>query len=99
MQSRSFITADIPWHVEGGAISDDRTRGAFTVNENGFSRLYLMDMVSREFAPVRVMPTGLVGGLEFSPDGNQLGMTLNTPQTPSDSFVLDLGEGHWNTAS
>ena len=86
-----IITGDIPWHVEGGAYSDDRTRGAFTVNENGFSRLYLLDMETREFAPVEGLPTGLVGGLEFSPDGTRLGMTLNTPQTPSDSFVMALG--------
>ncbi|MEE4174418.1 MAG: prolyl oligopeptidase family serine peptidase [Xanthomonadales bacterium] len=86
-----IITGNIPWHVEGGAYSDDRTRGAFSVNENGFSRLYLLDMETREFAPVEGLPTGLVGGLEFSPDGTRLGMTLNTPQTPSDSFVMDLG--------
>lgn len=85
-----IITSGIPWHVEGGAVSDDRSRGAFTVNENGFSRLYLMDYETREFAPVAGLPTGLIGGLEFSPDGNRLGMTLNTPQTPSDSFVLEL---------
>ena len=87
------ITDDIPWHVEGGTASEDRTRGAFTVNENGFSRLYLLDMETRAYAPVEGLPTGLVGGLEFSPDGTRLGMTLNTPQTPSDSFVLDLGAG------
>ena len=89
--SHEIITEDIPWHVEGGTYSDDRSRGAFTVNENGFSRLYLFDMESREYAAVEGLPTGLVGGLEFSPDGTRLGMTLNTPQTPSDSFVMDLG--------
>jgi dipeptidyl aminopeptidase/acylaminoacyl peptidase len=31
--------------------------------------------------------------MAFSPDGTRLGLTLNTPQTPSDSFVLELGEG------
>jgi len=88
-----FITADIPWHIEGGAISDDRTRGAFTVNNNGFSQLYLLDLASYEYKAVDSIPTGLIGGMEFSPDGDQLGMTLNTSQTPSDSFVLDLGDG------
>jgi dipeptidyl aminopeptidase/acylaminoacyl peptidase len=88
-----MITADIPWHVEGGAVSDDLTRAAFTVNNNGFSQLYLFDMNSHEFRQVDVIPTGLVGGLEFSPDGSKLGMTLYTSQTPSDSFVLGLGEG------
>jgi dipeptidyl aminopeptidase/acylaminoacyl peptidase len=88
-----MITGDIPWHVEGAAVSDDLTRMAFTVNNNGFSQLYLMDMDSREYRAVDVIPTGLVGRLEFSPDGSRLGMTLNNSRTPSDSFVLGLGEG------
>jgi len=88
-----FLTTDIPWHVEGGAVSEDRSRAAFTVNQSGFSKLYLMDMVSRQFHPVDSIPTGLVGGMAFSPNGRKLGMTLNTSQTPSDSFVLDLAEG------
>jgi dipeptidyl aminopeptidase/acylaminoacyl peptidase len=91
--SPQMVTADIPWHVESGTVSDDLTRAAFSVNNNGFSQLYLLDMISREYRAVDSVPTGLVGGLEFSPDGTKLGMTLNTSQTPSDSFVLDLGEG------
>ena len=88
-----FVTADIPWNIEGGAVSEDRTRAAFTVNQSGFSKLYLLDMASREYKSVDSIPTGLVGAMEFSPDGTKLGMTLNTSQTPSDSFVLNLGEG------
>ena len=87
-----IITGDIDWHVEGGTMSEDGRRAAFTVNENGFSRLYLMDPATRKYAAVDGIPTGLVGGLEFSPDGSKLGMTLNTPQTPSDSFTLELGQ-------
>lgn len=88
-----ILTGDLPWHIEGGAISKDRTRGVFSVNVEGMSQIYLLDMLSREFARVNVIPTGLAGGMEFSPDGSKLGLTLNTSKTPSDSFVLDLGEG------
>jgi len=87
------VTGDIEWSVEGMAISDDRRRGAFTVNEDGFSRLYLIDLISRRYQPVEGLPTGVAGGLVFSPDGRRLAMTLNTAKTPSDSFVLELGEG------
>jgi len=87
-----ILTADIPWNVEGGTISDDRTRGVFSVNVDGMSQVYLIDMLSREFAPVSVIPTGLAFGMEFSPDGSKLGLSLNTSKTPSDSFVLELGE-------
>ena len=88
-----ILTTEIPWNVDGGAISEDRRRGVFEVNVDGLSRLYLLDMDTREFAPVEVIPLGLVGNMEFSPDGSKLGLTLNTSQTPSDSFVLELGEG------
>jgi len=87
-----IVTADIPWGVSSSAISHDRRRMAFVTNEDGLSRLYLLDTRSREYTRVDRIPTGLVFGIKFSPDDSRLGMTLNTPQTPSDSFVLDLGD-------
>ena len=87
-----IVTADIPWDVEGMAFSKDRRRAVFAVNEDGLSRLYLLDPKSRRYRAIDGIPTGLVGGLGFSPDGTRLAMTLNTPQTPSDTFVLELGK-------
>jgi len=86
------LTADIDWDIEGFAIDGSRRRAAFVVNEDGISRLYLMDPASGRHVPVPFIPTGLIGGLEFSPDGRRLGLTLNTPKTPSDVFVLELGD-------
>jgi dipeptidyl aminopeptidase/acylaminoacyl peptidase len=86
------VTADIPWNVESVAFSDDRRRGAFVTNEEGRSRVYLLDPATRRYAPVAGIPIGLASGLEFSPDGRRLALTLNTAKTPSDAFVLDLGE-------
>ena len=86
-----IVTVDIPWNVESVAFSEDRRRGAFVVNEEGRSRVYLLDPATRRYATVAGLPTGLASGLEFSPDGRRLAMTLNTSRTPSDAFVLDLG--------
>ncbi|MCP4301895.1 MAG: S9 family peptidase [Gammaproteobacteria bacterium] len=88
-----IVTADIPWSVSEATISYDRRRMAFVTNEDGMSRVYLMDMKSREYLRVENLPTGLAFGLEFRPNDRHLAMTLNTPQTPSDAFVLELGEG------
>lgn len=88
-----YVTADIPWNVEDGAISDDRSRAAFVVNEGGRSALYLLDPRSREYRRVGSIPVGLVFGLEFSPNNRRLAMTINTASSPSDTFVLDLGAG------
>jgi len=87
-----IITADIPWDVNSADISHDRRRIAFAVNENGMSRLYLLDTKTQKYRSVDNIPTGLVFGLDFSPDDRYLGMTLNTARTPSDTFVLELGD-------
>ena len=88
-----IITHDIPWDVSTGTISHDRSRIAFVTNENGMSRLYLLDTKTREYKSVDTIPTGLIFGLQFSPDDNRLAMTLNTAKTPSDTFVLQIGNG------
>jgi len=88
-----YVTGDIPWDIDSAAISNDRRRMAFIANENGLSRLYLMDSETRRYRAVDGIPAGLAYGLEFSPDDSRLAMTLNTARTPSDTFVLDLGDG------
>ena len=86
-----IITADLDWDVTEVVISDDRRRMAFAINENGRSGVYLLNPRTREFRRVQNIPTGIAFGLTFSPDGRRLAMTLNTASTPSDTFVLELG--------
>ncbi len=87
-----IITGDIPWDVEDMAFSRDRHRGAFSVNEEGLSRLYLADLESREYAAVSGMPAGIAAGMAFSPDDDRLALSLNRATSPSDAYVLDLGD-------
>ncbi len=86
-----FISTDIPWDVDGLALSKDRKRAAFTVNADGRSELYLLDTASQAYRKVEGISMGLISGMSFSPDGNKLAMRLNTPKTPTDSFILHLG--------
>ena len=85
------ITADINWDLSSFTLDKAGKRAAFTVNEEGYNALYLMDAKSFKFKKVGGLPIGLIGGLEFSEDGKKLGLTLNTAQSPSDSYVLTLG--------
>lgn len=86
-----ILTGDIDWNVEGLELSEDGKRLAFTVNEEGYTRLYVMDTASGERLDVPDLPLGIVGGLEFSPS-DQLAFTLNTPTSVSDVYVLDLAK-------
>jgi len=96
-----ILTADIHWDVGGGDMSHDHRRAAFTVNENGMSRLYLLDTRTREYESVDNVPVGLISGLTFSPDDSKLAMTLNAATSPSDAYVLDIASGaltRWTTS-
>ena len=86
-----FITAGIPWDVSEFALSADGSRGAFVTNEEGVSRLYLLDTRKRRFSLVKNIPMGVMSGLKFSPDNRHIALNLSTAQTPSDVFVMNLG--------
>jgi dipeptidyl aminopeptidase/acylaminoacyl peptidase len=84
------ITSTINWDVSGSAINKKRSTIAFTTNENGVSKLYQLNTKTKKFAEVKGIPTGVIGGLKFHPNGRELGFVLNTAKTPSDIFSIDL---------
>lgn len=86
-----YLTANSPWDVSHFALSDDGKRGAFVTNEDGISRLYLLNTRTRKYRRVSDIPVGLVSGLRFSPDSRKLAFNVSTAQTPSDVYVLELG--------
>lgn len=86
----TYITEDIPWDIEDGAVNKSRTNAAFIVNENGFSQLYLMDLLTNKYKKVTDLPIGQIGSIKFHPNEDKLAMTMNTSQMPGDIFTLDL---------
>lgn len=86
----NILTDRIPWDVEDFALSDDGQYLAFTVNEEGVSRLHAIALPSMQSISLPDLPVGLVYGLEFNPDSTQLGLVLNTPQTTADVYTFDL---------
>lgn len=87
------ITTNLPWDVEGIEVSPAGNYIAFTANEDGQSRLYLMRPDSAGYEPVSALPMGVLGGLKFSNDGKRLGLSLQTPTGPSDVHVYTPADG------
>jgi len=86
-----YITADIDWDIEDAELSFNRNRGAFVVNRDGMSRVYLWDTGKGEYKRISSLPQGVVGSVIFSPDSRRLAVSVNTPRTPSDVYVIELG--------
>ena len=92
LKSKKFtvLTSDINWDVESFTLSEQGDKLAFTVNEDGMAKLYMLDTKTMKYNAVPGIPVGQVYGLSFHPDGKKLAMVLNTPQSSGDVFVMDL---------
>jgi dipeptidyl aminopeptidase/acylaminoacyl peptidase len=86
------LTEDINWDVGGFTLSDQGDKLAFTVNEDGLGKLYLLDTKTMKYEKVPGIPVGQVFGFSFHPDGKKLAMVLNTPQSSGDVYVMNLSD-------
>jgi dipeptidyl aminopeptidase/acylaminoacyl peptidase len=84
------LARNLRWDVDGLAVARDGSRVAFTVNADGYSRLYLLDPRSGRLETVS-LPAGVAGRLAF-PDkrSGQLALAIGTPRSPLDAWQLDL---------
>lgn len=89
------LTEDIPWDINGFVLSEDGSKGAFVANEEGYSVLYLFDPSSQSKRRVDSAPSGIVSGLAFSPSGDRLAMSVNSPKAPSDAYVMAVESGEF----
>jgi len=95
LETKKFtsISGAIPWDVSDYAINRARNTIVFSTNENGVSKLYQLNTATKKYTPLTGIPTGLVFGLNFKPQGDEIAMNINTPQTPTDIFTLNLASG------
>jgi dipeptidyl aminopeptidase/acylaminoacyl peptidase len=88
-----YLTSDIKWNVDEFALSDDGKTLAFVSNEDGLSKLYLMNTATRKYHPVPGLPAGLIGGITFHKNNRDLGLVINTARSPADAYSLDTASG------
>lgn len=86
----NWVASSIPWDVTDIQVDPTTGRTAFLVNQNGAGSLYLLE----DGGPRKLdLPMAVVSGLEFSPNGKSLGMTLSPPDAPSEAYSVDLASG------
>ncbi len=84
------LTAAIPWDVTAFDVSADGRYIAYVVNEDGLSRLTVLDTRYKlELSPPG-LPQGVISTLEFDRAGRRLALTAESPQSPRDVYVFDV---------
>lgn len=89
-KKETVLTGSIDWDVAEVVVDHSGEQLAFTVNEGGILRLYLMNTNSHKYSVIQGIPEGQVYGLNFHPDNQKLAMTINSSFFPSDAFIYDI---------
>jgi dipeptidyl aminopeptidase/acylaminoacyl peptidase len=84
------LTPDRPWDVESFDASADGRYIAYVRNEDGYSRLTILDNQTKlELTPPGV-PDARIGELRFDRAGKRLAFSAESAQSPRDVYVYDL---------
>ncbi len=83
------LTDHLNWDVELFAQSDDGEWLAYTVNENGFSQLTVVNLSQGVELDLPSLPGARVDQLSFQPGGSALGLTVSDARAPGNVFRLD----------
>jgi dipeptidyl aminopeptidase/acylaminoacyl peptidase len=88
--NRTPLSGDLKWNVEDLATTADGSHAAFVANEDGVSRLYLVDRQGH--AQQLPLPrNAVIANLEFPRRrADVLAVTFQTATQPSDVYEIDL---------
>jgi len=81
------LTSPGKWDVDSFDIADDGSFIAYVVNENGASKLRLLDVKSGRIREPK-LPAGVIGGVEIAPWGD-VAFSLDGARSPADAWVVD----------
>ena len=98
---RTLLTPDLKWDVETYELSDDGKLLAYAVNEDGYSRLHVIDRSSGRALAQPQLPGGILTGLEFSSDGQRLAISMSTATSAGDVWTWDVAASkltRWTTS-
>jgi dipeptidyl aminopeptidase/acylaminoacyl peptidase len=81
------------WNVESAAVSADGRWLVWSVNEDGYSRLFAQDLAGgSEPSPIR-LPHGVLDVMTLSRSGNRLAVLWERATAPEEVFTVDLTTG------
>ena len=84
------LTENIQWDIESFDVNADGRYVAYVVNEDGRSRLTVLDTTQKlELSPPG-LPQGRIVNIRFDHAGKRLAITADSPQQPRDVYVYDL---------
>ncbi|HUA89510.1 MAG TPA: alpha/beta fold hydrolase [Steroidobacteraceae bacterium] len=87
------VTPELNWDVEDFDVSPDGRYLAYLVDEDGRSRLNVLDLQAKQDLAPAGLPEGHLGNVRFDREGKRLAFSVESPTAPRDAYVFDLEHG------
>ena len=89
----NVLTPSLQWDVDEFDLSKDGRWIAFEANEDGISKLHILDTKTGKEVPAPKLPVGVLGGLEWRDNSRELGFSLSMASQPYDAYSADIATG------
>lgn len=97
----TVLTPELEWDVQAFKVSGDGRLLAYAVNEDGYSRVVIHDLLAHRDLPQPQLPRGVLTDMGFSPDGSQLALGLTTATSSGDVWTWNVKKNEltrWTTS-
>jgi dipeptidyl aminopeptidase/acylaminoacyl peptidase len=89
----NVLTSSLQWDVGEFDLSKDGRWIAFEANEDGISKLHILDTKTAREVPAPKIPVGVIGGIEWRDHGRELAFSLSMASQPYDAYSVDIATG------
>ena len=84
------LTPHINWDVEDFDVSWDGHLMAFVTNEDGLSKLRIIDLKSEKEVASPPLPVGQIGEVSWHKNNHDLGFVMETAKSPADVYSYNV---------
>jgi dipeptidyl aminopeptidase/acylaminoacyl peptidase len=86
----TIVSSAIPWDIESFDLADDGRTIVVSANEDGISRLHVLDTDGHERSAPK-LPAGVVSHLKFRRGSREFAFNLTSARATNDAYSYDLG--------
>jgi len=85
-----YLTSDLKWDVNGFSLEESGKRAIFSVNENGITKVFLLETETLTYKPVPNMPVGLIGSIAWRKNSDEFVFGFTSAKNNSDVYSYEL---------
>ena len=89
----TVLTPSLQWDVDTFDLSDDGGSLAYVANEDGISKLHVIDLKSNKEVAVPKLPVGVIADVQWRKHSRELAITFTSASQPYDVYSVDMAAG------